>query len=142
MHSLLRTSANASLTVVRVLLALIMFPHGAQKMLGWFGGAGFSGTISFFEASLGIPPALTVLVIIAEFFAPLLLLVGLGTRFGALLLLCNMLGAMIIVNFDNGFFWTNQGYEFPLLIAGLSALLLIQGAGSMSLDANLSRNTR
>lgn len=142
MQILLRTPKSTSLTVVRIVLALVMFPHGAQKMLGWFGGSGFAGTVSFFESGLGIPPVLTVLAIIAEFFGPILLLLGLFTRFGALLLILNMFGAMVIVNFENGFFWTNQGYEFPLLIASLAALLLVKGAGSFSIDANLTRNSR
>lgn len=142
MHFLTQTKASTTLAVVRILLAVIMFPHGAQKMLGWFGGSGFSGTVSFFESGLGIPPFLTVLVILTEFFAPILLALGLFTRVGAIALIGNMLGAMYLVNFQHGFFWTNQGYEFPLLIAGLAALLLVRGAGSFSLDRAIATQAR
>lgn len=128
--------------VVRWSLALVMFPHGAQKLLGWFGGSGFSGTINFFESSMGILPIFTILAILTEFFSPIFLALGLFTRISALALTVNVLAAMFLVNFANGFFWTDQGYEFPLLIAILSLALVVQGAGSFSLDQRFSTRTR
>lgn len=142
MLSLLRTKPSTTVPVVRWSLALVMFPHGAQKLLGWFGGSGFSGTVGFFESAMGILPVFTVLAILTEFFAPILLALGLFTRISALALTLNVVAAMFLVNFQNGFFWTDQGYEFPLLIAILSLLLVAKGAGSWSLDQRLARNSR
>lgn len=142
MPTLLSTKPSTAVAVVRWSLALIMFPHGAQKLLGWFGGSGFTGTVSFFEGGMGIFPAFTVLAILTEFFVPILLAVGLLTRLSALALAVNMFAAMFLVNFQNGFFWTNQGYEFPLLIAILALLLVVKGAGSFSLDHKLTTKTR
>lgn len=142
MPSLYSTKPSTTLPVLRWALALVMFPHGAQKLLGWFGGSGFSGTIAFFETSMGILPAFTILAILTEFFAPIFLALGLFTRVSALALTVNVVVAMFLVNFQNGFFWTDQGYEFPLLIAILSLFLVLRGAGSFSLDQRLSTRTR
>ncbi len=115
-----------------------MLPHGAQKLLGWFGGSGFSGTIGFFESQLGLPPAVTVLVILTESFGALLLILGLGGRLAGLALVANMIGALVTVNLANGFFWTAQGYEFPLMIALLAAVIVVRGSGAWSLDGQLT----
>lgn len=135
---LLQTPPDPTLTWLRVVLGFIMLPHGAQKLLGWFGGSGYSGTMAFFESQLGLPPALTLLVILTESIGALLLILGLGGRFAATALIGNMIGAMLLVNLQNGFFWTNQGYEFPLMIILVSAVIVVRGSGAYSLDRVLT----
>ncbi len=103
-----------------------------------FGGSGYSGTVAFFESQLGLPPFVTLLVILTESFGALLLILGLGGRLAALALIGNMLGAMLIVNLPNGFFWTSQGVEFPLFVSLIAAVILVRGSGAWSLDRLLS----
>ena len=137
MKPLLQTPPDTTLTWLRIVLGVIMLPHGAQKLLGWFGGGGYSGTMAFFESQMGLPPAVTLLVILTESIGALLLILGLGGRFVAVALIGNMIGAMLLVNLQNGFFWTEQGYEFPLMIILVSAVILVRGSGAHSLDRML-----
>ncbi len=139
MTSLLRTIHDPTLGWVRLAIGLILLPHGAQKLLGWFGGAGYQGTIGFFEAQMGIPPFVSLLVVLTESVGALMLVLGLAGRIAALAVIGNMIGAMLLVNFRNGFFWTNQGYEFPLLLVLLSAAVVVRGSGAWSLDLLLTR---
>lgn len=132
---LLQTPPDLTLTWLRLTLGIVMLPHGAQKLLGWFGGSGYSGTMGFFESQFGLPPAVTLLVILTESIGALLLILGLGGRFAATALVGNMIGAMFLVNFANGFFWTAQGYEFPLLISLVSLVIVVRGSGAWSLDS-------
>jgi len=149
MHRLLATSPSWSITIVRVTLGAIFFAHGAQKVLGWFGGFGFAGTLGFFTEKMGMPKPLAASVILIEFFAPLLLLVGLGTRAAALGIGAIMIGAIATVHASQGFFmnWSGaqagEGFEYHLLALGLVAVLLVQGGGFISLDRLLaSRSAR
>jgi putative oxidoreductase len=135
---LLNTRPDPVLTWLRLALGFVMLPHGAQKLLGLFGGGGYSGTMSFFESQLGLPPVVTLLVILTESFGSLLLIFGLGGRFAALALIGNMVGAMLLVNLPNGFFWTAQGFEFPLFISLVAVVILVRGSGAYSLDLLLS----
>ncbi len=145
----LSTTASWSSTVARLVLAGVMFPHGAQKLLGWFGGYGFAGTLGFLTGKAGLPTPLAASVILIEFGAPLLLLLGLGTRFAALGIGAIMIGAIATVHASNGFFmnWSGaqagEGFEYHLLALGLVAVLLVQGGGLLSLDRLLaSRSAR
>jgi len=135
---LLQTPPDPLLTWLRLALGFIMLPHGAQKLLGWFGGSGYSGTVGFFESQLGLPPVVTLLVILTESVGALLLILGLGGRFAAAALMGNMLGAILLVNLQNGFFWTEQGYEFPLMIILIAAVTLVRGSGAWSVDRLLT----
>lgn len=139
MTAIFHTPRDASLLFLRLSLGLIMLPHGAQKLFGAFGGSGYAGTVQFFEGQLGIPPFVTLLVVLTEFFGSLLLLLGLGGRLAALALIGNMLGAIAVVNLPSGFFWTDGGIEFPLLIIAVSLVILVRGSGAFSLDRALSR---
>lgn len=142
----LRTGADRwDLALLRITLAVVMWPHGAQKLLGWFGGFGFSGTQGYFE-SLGMPAWLGALVIAVEFFAPLALLVGAGTRAAAALLAAVMIGAVTVGgHWKYGFFmnWVGaqggEGFEYHLLFLAMSAVLVALGGGAASVDARLSR---
>ncbi|MGA9494440.1 MAG: DoxX family protein [Terriglobales bacterium] len=140
---LMSTSNDVALTTLRLVLGVIFFAHGAQKMLGWFGGFGFHATMGFF-AHLGMPAPVAFLVICTEFFGGLGLIVGLLTRIAALGIGAEMIGAIFLVHLPNGFFmnWTGhqkgEGFEYHLLVIAIAATLLLRGAGAFSLDRVLS----
>lgn len=145
-NALLQTDHSLVGLVLRLTLAIVMFPHGAQKALGWFGGHGPSGTLGFFR-SVGIPTPVGALVILAEFAGSILLVFGLGTRLAALGIATVMIGAAWKVHRANGFFanWGGQlaagqeGFEYHLLAVGLALAILVTGGGALSLDALLAR---
>jgi putative oxidoreductase len=138
---LLQTDSSVVGFILRITLAVVMFPHGAQKVLGWFGGYGFRGTMKRFTDS-GIPAVFALLAIAAEFLGPLGLAVGLLTRVAAFGIACVMLVA-ITVHWPNGFFmnwYSNQkgeGFEYHLLALGIAIALAIVGPGAWSLDGAL-----
>ena len=144
MKKLMATSNDVALTTLRVVLGVVFFAHGAQKMLGWFGGYGFHGTMGFFE-HMGMPAPVALLVIVTEFFGGLGLIVGLLTRIAALGIGCEMIGAIFMVHLPNGFFmnWTGnqkgEGFEYHLLAIAIAAALLLRGAGAFSLDRSLAK---
>ncbi|MBA2564884.1 MAG: DoxX family protein [Gemmatimonadetes bacterium] len=144
MKRLLLTDDAWSTFILRVLLGLVMWPHGAQKLLGLFGGFGFSATMGFFGQQ-GIPAPLAVLVIVGEFFGSLTLIVGLLTRVAAFGIACVMLGAVFLVHAANGFFmnWSGQqageGFEYHLLAFAICLALMIAGGGRLSVDRALTR---
>jgi putative oxidoreductase len=147
LRKILSTSNDFTLTILRLLVGIVFFAHGAQKMLGWFGGYGFHGTMGFFTHS-GIPAPLAFLAICAEFFGGLGLLVGLLSRIAAFGIMCNMIVAILTIHIHNGFFMNwfgnqkGEGYEYHLLaIAGL-LVILIKGAGALSIDRALSGGER
>ncbi len=140
---LLETDANVVGLILRFTLAVVIFPHGAQKVLGWFGGQGFKPTVQFFP-SAGIPPVLALLAMAAEFLGPLGLTVGLLTRLAAFGICCVMLVAIITVHWPHGFFMNwygnqkGEGFEYHLLALGIAMALIIMGGGAWSLDRALS----
>ncbi|HEU4582867.1 MAG TPA: DoxX family protein [Polyangiaceae bacterium] len=149
MEAFLKTDRNNSLLAVqRALLGAVMFPHGAQKLLGWFGGYGFDGTMQFFTQTLRFPAVLALLVILAESIGALLLLAGLGTRLAAFGISAVMLGAILTTHWKVGFFmnWfgnqAGEGYEFHLLALALAVPLVIAGGGRCALDSWLSSRLR
>jgi putative oxidoreductase len=141
---LLQTRNDVVPLVLRLILGIVMFAHGAQKMLGWFGGPGFQDTITGMQAQ-GIPPFLTVLVVIAEFFGSLGLIAGFLTRLSALGIGTVMIGAIFLAHLPFGFFMNwggtqkGEGFEYHLLAIGLALALIIRGGGAWSLDYLLSR---
>ena len=141
---LVKTPCCAGPMVARLALGLVMFPHGAQKALGWFGGYGFSGTMGFFTGSMHIPAVLAFLAIAAEFAGALGLIFGLFSRVAAFGIACNMVVAIATVHGANGFFMNwfgkqpGEGYEYHLLAIGLALVVMIQGAGAASLDRLIS----
>src|SRR5882724_11714906 len=98
------TNNDWSGLITRLTIGLILFPHGAQKMLGWFGGYGFTGTIDFFTTSTHLPWIVAFLVIVIEFVGALSLIVGFASRLWAFLTIILMIGIILIVHLDNGFF--------------------------------------
>lgn len=138
-RELLRTSNSAPLALVRLGLGLVMFAHGAQKMLGWFGGAGFNGTMGFFE-QMGIPGVFAFLAIASEFFGGLGLIFGFLTRIAAFGVMITMLVAILKVHASIGFFmnWTGkqggEGFEYHLLAIAMALAAIIGGGGAFSVD--------
>jgi putative oxidoreductase len=129
----------------RVLLGTVVLAHGAQKLLGWFGGWGFDGTVAWFGDALHVPAPLAVLVILSDFFGSLLLIAGAFTRVAALGTSATMLGAIAMVHAPNGFFmnWSGaqagEGFEFHILALALSLPLMVNGAGAWAADSALAR---
>jgi len=140
MKALFQTDDGLAGFILRGTLGLVIFPHGAQKLLGWFGGFGFNGTMGFFTQQMGLPWIIAFLIIIGESFGSLALLAGFLTRFTAASLAVIMLGAITMVHLPHGFFmnWFGQqqgeGYEYHLLVIGIAAALLITGGGRWSVD--------
>lgn len=143
---LLATDATAfAPTVLRATLGLVMFPHGAQKALGWFGGYGWDGTMGYLTGQIGLPSPAAAFLILLEFVGPLLLLAGLGTRAIAVGFVGIMAGAIATVHAPHGFFMNwfgsqqGEGYEYHLLVIGIAAALAVTGGGRASVDARLQR---
>jgi putative oxidoreductase len=142
--TVLRTEASIAALLARLTLAVVMFPHGAQKVFGWFGGSGFSGTMNFFIETMHIPWIFALAAILAEFLGPVALALGVGTRIAAFAIATNMIVAALSSHLQHGFFmdWfrnqNGEGFEYHLLALGLCAILLVLGGGTASLDRRLS----
>jgi putative oxidoreductase len=147
MKRLLTTTNDGVLTLMRLVLGIVFFAHGAQKMLGWFGGYGFSATMGFFTSQMHIPAPFAFLAIAAEFFGGLGLILGLLTRVAAFGIAVDMLVAVLMVHIHVGFFanWSGkqkgEGIEFHLLALALAIALIIRGGGAFSADRALSEKT-
>jgi putative oxidoreductase len=137
---------NALTLMLRLTLGLVILPHGAQKLLGWFGGYGFRGTMGWFTGTMRIPYLFGVLAIIAEFFGPLALLSGLLVRPAALGIAAVMVVAAVSSHRQHGFFMNwfgnqqGEGFEFHILAASMAAVLVIAGAGAWSIDYLIAAN--
>jgi putative oxidoreductase len=145
MKSLFATDNSLTPTIVRIVLGAVLFPHGAQKVFGWFGGAGFEGTMGFFTGTLGIPAFLVVMVMIIECVGSILLMLGLLTRVWAMAIFGLFVGIILKVHIANGFFmnWmgkqAGEGYEYHLLVLGMALALVVAGGGRYALDHSLSK---
>ncbi len=134
------TTHDFTLTVVRLVLGLVFFMHGAQLTLGWFGGYKFPGTLHMFEQGMGIPAPLAALAIMAQFLGGIGLLVGLLSRIAVIGIATDMLVAVFRYHIHVGFFmnWSGQprgeGYEYHLLVLALCLLIFIKGSGAASID--------
>jgi putative oxidoreductase len=150
MNKLFSTNPNNwAALLVRLTLGIVIFPHGAQKLLGWFNGYGFEGTMGFLTGGAHLPWILALLVILIEFFGALFLVFGFATRLAALGMLINFIGIVVTSHIHNGFFmnWANspgvkQGYEYHLLVIGISLALLIAGGGKASIDSLLTNRNK
>ena len=147
-HAFVATGDGLAPLALRLTLAVVMFPHGAQKMLGWFGGHGFSASMGFLTGQAGLPWVIALLVIVAEFFGPIGLVLGLWSRLAALGIGAVMVGAVATVHSQYGFFmnWAGtqagEGIEYHLLVLGIVVALIIQGSGAVSIDRLLTRRAR
>jgi putative oxidoreductase len=144
-RKLMTTDDNPATVILRLVVGVVFFAHGAQKLLGWYGGPGFSGTMGMFTGYLHIPAPLAFLAIAAEFFGGLGLLVGFLTRIAAFGITVNMLVAIATVHRSFGFFmnWTGaqkgEGFEYHLLVLAMTAYLMIRGAGAFSADRAIAK---
>jgi putative oxidoreductase len=142
MKTFLQTDhGNSALLIQRMILGSVMFAHGAQKLLGWFGGYGFSGTMSFFTQQMSFPWLLALAIILAESFGALMVIAGFLTRFAAGSLSVIMLGTILTTHLQHGFFMNwfgaqqGEGIEYALLFLALSVPISFWGAGRFSVDA-------
>jgi len=146
-RKLFATDDNTATAILRLVLGVIFFAHGAQKLLGWFGGYGFSGTMGFFTGVLHIPAPLAFLAIAAEFFGGLGLILGFLTRIAAFGIAVNMLVAITTVHSAFGLFmnWSGtqkgEGFEYHLLVLAITVFLMIRGAGALSVDRAIATAT-
>lgn len=130
--------------VLRLTLGLIIFPNGAQKMLGWFGGYGFKGTMGFFTDTVHLPWMIGFLAIVIEFVGSLCFIAGFASRIWSALTIILFIGIIFSSHLENGFFMNwfgnqkGEGYEFHLLVIGLSIATLINGSGKFSVDGRIS----
>jgi Predicted membrane protein len=149
MKKILATNSNNwTALFARLALGITIFPHGAQKLLGWFGGYGFNGTMGFLTAQAHLPWIFSFLVIIIESIGALALIFGFGTRIAAFGMLANFVGILFTTHLNNGFFmnWYSQagkgeGIEYFILVYGLAIVSLIAGGGKASIDAALTGKT-
>jgi putative oxidoreductase len=143
-HRLYATDDSIATAILRLTLGAVFFAHGAQKMLGWFGGFGFRGTMGFFTDLMHVPAPLAFLAIAAEFFGGIGLIFGFLTRIAALGIGVNMAVAILAVHRAFGFFmnWTGtqkgEGFEFHILVLAIVSYLMIRGAGAFSVDQLLT----
>jgi putative oxidoreductase len=141
---LFATDDSTATAILRLVLGIVFFAHGAQKTFGWFGGSGFSGTMAFFTGAMHIPAPFAFLAIAAEFLGGLGLLLGFVTRIAALGIGVTMLVAIVTVNSAVGFFMNwfgtqrGEGYEYHLLVLAMTTFLMIRGAGAFSVDRALT----
>jgi putative oxidoreductase len=147
LRNLLRTPDDKAIAFLRVILAIVIFPHGAQKMLGWFGGFGPSGTMGFLTRQMHIPAPVAMLVFVGEFFAPIALFFGFLGRLSALAIAIDFTVVALKVHIHNGFFmnWGGQqkgeGVEFFMLAVAIAIAIVIRGSGAFSIDRMLARDT-
>jgi putative oxidoreductase len=140
LKKLLSTEDHLAPLVIRVMLGVVMLPHGAQKALGMFGGGGFTATMKGMSQGMGIPSIVVLLIIASEFLGSIGLILGVATRFCAFGTFSIMTGAIFMVHLSNGFFmnWfgkqAGEGFEYHLLAIGMAVALMIAGGGRWSVD--------
>ncbi len=143
LNKITNTRNGLDLTLLRLALGGVLFAHGAQKMLGWFGGGGFNATINGFGQYMHISAPVAVMVIFIEFFGSLLIITGAFTRIAALAVFGLFIGIVLFTH--TGSFFMNwggdakgEGLEYFLLIYGMALALIVGGAGRFSVDGKLS----
>ena len=140
LRTLFSTDSDWTLTIIRTILGVVFFAHGAQKLLGWFGGPGLKATMRTMHDFLGLSPLLAFAAVATEFFGGLALIVGLLSRLAAVGIGVTMLFAIVMVHGRNGLFmdWfgarKNHGYEYHLLAIALALVVVAKGSGALSLD--------
>jgi putative oxidoreductase len=132
-------------SIQRIILALVVFPHGAQKLFGWFGGYGFAGTMRFFTETVGLPWVVGLMVILLESVGAVALLIGAATRLVAVCYTVLAISIIFTSHIQNGFFmnWfgnqAGEGFEYFVLWLGISGSLVVSGGGKYAVDNLLAR---
>jgi putative oxidoreductase len=148
LERLLTTAPDRTLLVQRIVLGLVILPHGAQKLLGWFGGYGFSGTMVYFTDTMHLPAPIAFLIILGESLGAIGLVLGAGTRVAAFGVAAVMLGAVATTHAQFGFFMNwfgaqkGEGFEYHVLVLALALPLVIRGGGLRSVDAAIAARLR
>jgi len=143
---LVKTDSDYMLTISRLVLGSVFFAHGAQLMLGWFGGYGLTGSMQFFTHQLGIPASFAFLAICSQFLGGLLLIFGLMGRLAALGIICTMVVAVVKVHWHFGLFMNwfgnqkGEGFEYHLLAISIGLVIVLRGSGALSFDRVLARS--
>jgi len=141
---LIRTDDDAAMLVLRVMLGIVFYFHGMQKLTTMYGGYGFTGTLEFFTTKLGIPAFFAFLAIMAEGLGWAGLIAGFLTRIAALGITVNMIVAVYMLHWQNGIFMNwfgnqkGEGFEYHLLVIAIGIGLMIKGGGKWSLDRALA----
>lgn len=144
-REIFQTDNTTGFMFLRLSLGIVMFFHGAQKLLGWFGGPGYEKTVEMFATNYGFPSFIAVLIIVVEFFGSIGLVVGLFTRVAAMAIAINIGICAYINHLRYGFFmnWfgkqAGEGYEYHILVLGICFALIVKGAGTFSFDRFFSR---
>ena len=139
-RKLVHTTNDHALMILRGVLGIVFFAHGAQKVLGWFGGSGFDATMTLFTQNLGIPAIFALLAILTEFLGGLGLIIGCFSRIAAFAIAIDMMVAVFLVHVSNGLFmnWAGnqkgEGFEFHLLAIAMALFVAVRGAGAWSMD--------
>lgn len=143
-RKLIATSSTWFTVPVRLALGAVMVAHGAQKVLGSFGGPGFNTYVSGTTPIGFMKPTWLWLAAAAfsEFVGGILVIIGFLTRVGSFFIACTMLTAIAGVHWTGGFFASNRGYEYPLSLLAMAIALLIAGGGQASVDKALSGGGR
>ncbi len=143
-RKLIATSATWFTLPIRLALAAVMIAHGAQKVLGSFGGPGFNAFINGTTPFAFMRPTWFWLAAaaISELVGGILVLLGFLTRVGAFFIAATMLTAVVGIHWNGGFFASNRGYEYPLTLLAMAVALLIAGGGQASIDKSLSGGRR
>ncbi len=148
LKKIIGTQDDTALFVLRLLLGIVFFPHGMQKVFGWFGGPGFSGAMEGFTVKMGIPTFFAFLAILAESAGSIGLITGFLTRIAAFGITCNMVVAVAMIHYKNGFFmnWfgkqSGEGFEYHILVIAITIALMISGGGRWSVDGVLGKNLK
>lgn len=144
---LITERSDRSALIARLTLGLVVFPHGAQKLMGWFGGYGFENTMNNFTSHMQLPWIIAFLVILIESIGSICIVAGFATRFWAIAMFINFIGIIFTAHIKHGFFmnWNMlpdvpEGFEYHLLIVGLCIILIVVGGGKWSVDAAMHRH--
>lgn len=137
---IIQTNDNWGQLIARFTIGLVLFPHGAQKMLGLFGGPGFTLTLNVLTNQMQLPWIVAVLVILVEFFGSIFLIIGFASRVWSLAIAFLFIGIIFTAQIEHGFFMNwfgiqkGEGYEYSLLIIGIAISTLVNGSGRFSID--------
>jgi putative oxidoreductase len=148
LKNLFKTENDWVIMILRILFGIVYFPHGMQKLFGWYGGPGYEGAMHMFTTNLGIPAPFAFLAIMAEGLGSLGLITGFFTRVAAFGIAVDMIVAVIMLHWQNGFFMNwfgkqkGEGFEFHILAVAIAIALIIRGGGKWSIDRAVSEKMR